>query len=296
VSVVSHVNAFSVDVEDWFQVAAFDRCIARASWDTLPRRVDRNVREILALLDARRAHGTFFVLGWVAERHPDLVREIAAGGHEIASHGYGHQRVSAMTPAEFRSDGARTKALLEDVGGTAVAGYRAPSFSIGPRTPWAFDILHDLGFTYSSSVYPVRHDHYGTPDAPRFAHASRPGLLEIPPSTIRMMNRNMPAAGGGFFRLLPYPVSRWTLSRVNTVDRQPGIFYCHPWEIDPGQPRVAGAPLKSRFRHYLNLDSTLGRIDRLLRDFAWDSIDRVFAPQIASVRALPARPPSEVPA
>jgi polysaccharide deacetylase family protein (PEP-CTERM system associated) len=291
------LNAFSVDVEDWFQVAAFEGSIDRNTWETLPCRVERNIDALLGLLDARGAKATFFTLGWVAERYPHMVRSIAAAGHEVASHGYGHQRAFQLTPQAFREDGRRAKSLLESQTGRAVLGYRAPSFSIGPRTPWAFDALAELGFVYSSSVYPVRHDLYGAPDAPRFAHSIRPGLLEIPPSTVRLFGRNLPASGGGFFRLLPYPVSRWCLRRVNGVDRQPSIFYCHPWEIDPHQPRVAGAPLKSRFRHYLNLSATMRRLDRLLTDLRWDRVDRVFARQLCAAAAheCPGRVPVPAP-
>jgi polysaccharide deacetylase family protein (PEP-CTERM system associated) len=287
------VNAFSIDVEDWFQVAAFEGSIARENWDTLPCRVERNIDALLGLLEARGVKATFFTLGWVAERYPQVVRGIAAAGHEVASHGYGHQRAFQLTPQAFREDGKRAKDLLETLAGSAVLGYRAPSFSIGPGTPWAFDALEELGFVYSSSVYPVQHDLYGAPDAPRFAHAIRPGLLEIPPSTVRLFGRNLPASGGGFFRLLPYPVSRWCLRRVNRIDRQPSIFYCHPWEIDPQQPRVAGAPMRSRLRHYLNLSATLRRLDRLLTDLRWDRVDRVFAEQFRTPAA--ARPAGRMP-
>jgi len=270
------MNALTVDVEDYFQVSAMAPHIARDSWDAQPCRVERNVQRLLALFAQHRAHATFFTLGWIAERYPQLVRDIVAGGHEVASHGYGHQRASDQSPTDFRQDVQRAKALLEDIGGRAVRGYRAPSFSIGHGNPWAFDVLLEAGYRYSSSVYPVQHDHYGMPDAPRFPYAARPGLTEIPITTTRMMGRNLPAGGGGYFRLAPYKLSRWALRRVNDIDRRPAIFYMHPWEIDPGQPRVAGTNLKTRFRHYVNLSRTEARLGRLLSDFKWGRVDEVF--------------------
>lgn len=276
------VNAFTVDVEDWFQVSAFAPYVSRDAWEAAPRRVERNVERILGLLDAAGARATFFTLGWIAERHPALVRRIAAAGHEIASHGYGHQRASEMDREAFRHDVHRARGVLEDVAGQAVHGYRAPSFSIGPANDWAFDVLRETGHRYSSSVYPVRHDHYGTPDAPRFAHAARGGLVELPITTARVMARNWPAGGGGYFRLMPYGVSRWMIERVNRDDGQPAIFYCHPWEIDPGQPRPGRVDARTRFRHYVNLARTERRLERLLADFAWDRVDRVFAQAMAA--------------
>ena len=270
------MNALTVDVEDYFQVSAMAPHIARDSWDAQPCRVERNVQRLLMLFAQHRAHATFFTLGWVAERYPQLVRDIVAGGHELASHGYGHLRASEQSPADFTQDVRRAKALLEDIGGRVVQGYRAPSFSIGHGNPWAFDVLLQAGYRYSSSVYPVQHDHYGMPDAPRFPYAARPGLTEIPITTTRMLGRNLPAGGGGYFRLAPYKLSRWALRRVNAIDRRPAIFYMHPWEIDPGQPRVAGTNLKTRFRHYVNLSRTEARLGRLLSDFKWGRVDEVF--------------------
>jgi polysaccharide deacetylase family protein (PEP-CTERM system associated) len=270
------MNALTVDVEDYFQVSAMAPHIARDSWDAQPCRVERNVQRLLALFAQHRAQATFFTLGWIAERYPQLVRDIVAGGHELASHGYGHLRASEQSPADFTQDVQRAKALLEDIGGQAVRGYRAPSFSIGHGNPWAFDVLLEAGYRYSSSVYPVQHDHYGMPDAPRFPYAARPGLIEIPITTTRVMGRNLPAGGGGYFRLAPYRLSRWALRRVNANDRRPAIFYMHPWEIDPGQPRVAGTDLKTRFRHYVNLSRTEVRLGRLLHDFKWGRVDEVF--------------------
>ena len=270
-------NALTVDVEDYFQVSAFAPHIDRNRWERMECRVERNVDRLLAVFDERKARATFFTLGWIAERYPAMVREIVGRGHELASHGTAHHRASDQSPAEFRGDieGARKK--LEDIGGVLVRGYRAPSFSIGHGNLWAFDCLAEAGYAYSSSVYPVRHDHYGMPDAPRFAHRLANGLLELPITTTRVMSRNLPAGGGGFFRLLPYRASRWAIERVNRIDRQPAIFYFHPWEIDPQQPRIKGASAKARFRHYLNLGRTESRLKRLLADFRWERIDRVFA-------------------
>jgi polysaccharide deacetylase family protein (PEP-CTERM system associated) len=271
-------NAMSVDVEDYFQVSAFAPHIRREDWDSLPCRVERNVDVILGLLDEADARATFFTLGWIAERYPQVVRRIVDNGHELASHGYGHQRASDLTPEQFREDITRAKRILEDLGGVAVRGYRAPSFSINRNNWWAVEELQNAGYVYSSSIYPVKHDHYGMPDAPRFPH--RPhgehGILELPPTTLPLMGRNLPAAGGGWFRLLPYSVSRWMLQRVNVEDRAPCMFYFHPWEIDAEQPRPGGLSAKTRFRHYVNLQRMPGRLRRLLTDFEWDRVDRVY--------------------
>ena len=271
-------NAMTVDVEDYFQVSAFACHIPRDQWEHLPCRVERNIDRILSLLDSHSAKATFFTLGWVAERYPTVVRNIVANGHELASHGYGHLRASDQTPAEFREDITRAKRILEDLGGVAVNGYRAPSFSINHHNLWALDVLGESGYRYSSSIYPIRHDHYGMPHAPRFAHHPRgeAGVMELPATTFNFFGRNLPASGGGYFRLLPYPVSRWMLGRVNAHDRQSAIFYFHPWEIDPEQPRQQGASVKTRFRHYVNLSRMEGRIARLLKDFQWDRMDRIF--------------------
>lgn len=270
------LNALTVDVEDYFQVSAFASKVARDQWDSMPCRVERNVDRLLALFDAHGAKATFFTLGWIAERYPRVVREIVAQGHELASHGQAHRRASDQSPADFEQDIVHAKELLEDLSGTAVRGYRAPSFSIGRGNLWAFDAIEAAGYRYSSSVYPVQHDHYGMPDAPRFPYRVRRNLLEIPITTAKKFGRNLPAGGGGYFRLLPYQLSRWAIGQVNSVDQQPAIFYCHPWEFDPEQPRVAGISLKTRFRHYLNLDRTESRLGNLLRDFRWDRVDRVF--------------------
>lgn len=271
-------NAMTIDVEDYFQVSAFAGHIDRKDWDRLPCRVEANIDRILAMLDDQEAKATFFTLGWIAERYPGVVRRIVEGGHELASHGYGHLRASDQSPDEFRDDILRAKGILEDIGGVPVRGYRAPSFSIGTRNLWALDLLREAGYVYSSSIYPIRHDHYGMPEAPRFPFQPRgqDGLLELPATTAVVFGRNLPASGGGYFRLLPYPVSRWLIKRVNHDDRQPCIFYFHPWEIDPDQPRQDGVALKTRFRHYVNLARMEGKIRALLRDFQWDRMDRVF--------------------
>ncbi len=269
-------NAMTIDVEDYFQVSAMAPYVARSGWDQLECRVERNVDRILALLAGHRTRATFFTLGWIAERYPQLLRRIVDGGHELASHGYGHQRVTELSPEAFSQDVVRAKHLLEDIGGSAVAGYRAPSFSIGESNLWAFERLAAAGYRYSSSIYPIRHDHYGMPGAPRFAHPVAGGLIEVPVSTVRVGGRNFPSSGGGFFRLLPYAVSRALIRRVNAHDGQPAVFYFHPWELDGGQPRIAGIDPKTRFRHYVNIARVPGRLDSLLGDFRWGRMDDVF--------------------
>lgn len=279
-------NALTIDVEDYFQVSAFAPYIRRDDWDTRECRVERNVDRILGLLDEQDTKATFFTLGWVAERYPAMVRRIVDGGHELASHGYGHQRASDLTLQQLYEDVHRAKTILEDIGGQAVLGYRAPSFSIGTGNMWALDTLLEAGYRYSSSIYPVKHDHYGMPDAPRFAHEVRPGLIEVPPTTLRLFDRNLPSSGGGFFRLLPYGVSRWMLQQVNSRDAQSAIFYFHPWEIDEGQPRISGIDAKTRFRHYVNIDRNERKLRRLLRDFRWGRMDRIFLGQPAQEVAV----------
>jgi polysaccharide deacetylase family protein (PEP-CTERM system associated) len=271
------VNAMTVDVEDWFQVQAFAGIIARDAWETLPRRVEANTETFLQMFADAGVKATFFTLGWVADRHPGLVRRIVDEGHELASHGYWHQLADSQTQDVFREDVGHARRVLEDVGGVSVRGYRAPTFSINTRNPWAFDVLADEGYTYSSSLFPIKHDLYGMPDAPRFAHRVGGGrLTEIPMTTVRAGGRNLPCSGGGYFRLFPYGLFRAGLRRFNRQDGASGVFYTHPWEIDPGQPRVSVAPMMSKFRHYVNLSRTKARIERLLRDFAWDRMDRVF--------------------
>lgn len=271
-------NAMTCDVEDYFQVSAFAPYIDRASWPSRECRVEANMDRILALFDRHGVRATFFTLGWIAERYPNVVKRIVAGGHELASHGYGHLRASDQTRAEFANDIRSAKALLEDIGGQEVLGYRAPSFSIGRDNLWALDELLEAGYRYSSSIYPVVHDHYGMPEAPRFAFYPNgtDGLLEVPITTVNMMGRNLPAGGGGYFRLLPYALSRWMMAKVNQDDRQPALFYFHPWEIDTQQPRPEGVGAKSRFRHYVNIGRMEARIEALARDFAWDRMDRIF--------------------
>lgn len=275
-------NAMTVDVEDYFQVQAFAGVIARDSWDGFASRVEGNVDRILEQFARADARGTFFTLGWVAERHPAVVRKIVAAGHELASHGYGHAAVYTLDEVGFRADVGRARRLLEDIGGVAVTGYRAPTFSIGPRTPWAYAVLESEGYRYSSSIFPIRHDLYGEPDAPRVPfHPAGRTLWELPMTTVRVAGKNLPCAGGGYFRLLPYQLYRMGLRRLHRAEHRPGIFYFHPWEIDPGQPRIRDAGRVSRFRHTVNLAAMSGRLDRLLHDFAWDRMDRVFADILA---------------
>ena len=281
-------NALTVDVEEYFQVAAFERTIAREDWASSDSRVEFSTGRVLDLFASRGVAGTFFVLGWIAEKYPSLVRRILAEGHELASHGYDHTRIHKFTAEQFRADVIRTKGILEDIGGVRVRGYRAPSYSINGRNLWALDVLQETGHLYSSSIYPIRHDLYGMPEAPRFPFRFRPdGILEIPVTTIEFGGRNFPCGGGGYFRLVPYRAFRWALRRVNETDRQSGLFYFHPWEVDPGQPRVQGAPLRSRFRHYLNLDAMHGRLERLLTDFRWGRMDRVFIDEPGRTTAAP---------
>ena len=271
-------NAMTCDVEDYFQVSAFAPYIDRASWPTRECRVEANMERILALYERHDVRATFFTLGWIAERYPAMVRRIVDAGHELASHGYNHLRASDQSRAEFDNDIRSAKALLEDIGGQAVRGYRAPSFSIGHANLWALDALHEAGYQYSSSIYPIAHDHYGMPDAPRFAfYPNGPdGLLEVPVTTIRMAGRNLPAGGGGYFRLLPYALSRWMMEKVNHEDSESALFYFHPWELDPRQPRPEGLGAKARFRHYINIDRMERRLEQLARDFKWDRMDRIF--------------------
>lgn len=271
-------NAMTCDVEDYFQVSAFAPFIDRASWPDRECRVEANIDRVLGVFSAGGVKATFFTLGWIAERYPEMVKRIVAEGHELASHGYGHLRASDQTRAEFDQDIRSSKALLEDLSGHAVVGYRAPSFSIGEDNLWALDALAEAGYRYSSSIYPIQHDHYGMPSAPRFAfYPNGPdGLLEVPITTAMLMGKKLPAGGGGYFRLLPYAISKWMMEKVNREDREPTLFYFHPWELDPGQPRPAGLSAKSRFRHYINIDRMESRLAALTRDFDWDRMDRIF--------------------
>lgn len=269
------VNGLSVDVEDWFQVGAFEGVIERESWDGLGSRVERNCEAILAMFAAADVKATFFTLGWVAQRHGPLMQRIVAEGHELASHGWDHARVFRMSRDEFAADIERSRKALEDAAGVAITGYRAPSFSIDQRTPWAYMVLAEQGFAYSSSVAPITHDHYGWREAPRFAFKPLPwaSLVEIPVTTAHFAGRRLAAGGGGFFRVLPYGFSRWAIRQVNTEDHRPAVFYFHPWEIDPQQPRVTGASLRSKARHYTNLGGMAAKLEQLIRDFAWGRMD-----------------------
>ena len=284
------VNGLSVDVEEWFQVGAFEGVIDPAAWEDHASRVEDNCARILDLFAAAGATATFFTLGWIARRHPALVRRIVAAGHEIASHGMAHARVFTLGPQAFAADLSDSRKALEDAAGTAIAGYRAPSFSIDARTPWAFAILAEQGYLYSSSVAPVVHDHYGWREAPRFAF--RPladsALVEIPVTTAELAGRRLAAGGGGFFRVLPYAFSRWAIRQVNAENR-PAVFYFHPWEIDPGQPRIA-APLRSRLRHYANLEGMAGKLETLLADFAWGPMNALAAQQAPGAPLFAAPP------
>lgn len=272
------VNALTVDVEDYFQVSAFESHIERDDWRSMAPRIERNMERILSLFEKENARATFFTLGWVAKRFPGVVRAIVEAGHELASHGLEHKRVTQQTPDEFRTDIDQAKKLLEDVSGQPVLGYRAASYSIGERNLWAHELLAETGHRYSSSIYPVKHDLYGMPHAPRFAfRLHRQGIVELPITTLRIAGRNFPCGGGGFFRLYPYAVSRWAFDRINVRECQPAVFYFHPWEIDPGQPRIRGLSTKTRVRHYLNLARMERRLLRLLQDFQWHRMDHVFA-------------------
>lgn len=273
------INAMSVDVEDWFQVGAFEDVIARASWETLPSRVERNSDAVLQLFADAGVKATFFTLGWVAARHPALIRRIADAGHELASHGWDHARVFTFTPEQFRADLRRARGAIEDASGQTIDGYRAPSFSIDARNPWAHVVLAEEGYGYSSSVAPIAHDHYGWREAPRFLFRPVAGshLVELPVTTVEMAGRRLAAGGGGFFRMLPYSFSHWAVGRVNDTESRPAAFYFHPWEIDPGQPRVAAAPLRSRVRHYSRLSSMHGKLAKLLGDYSWGTTGAVVA-------------------
>ena len=275
------VNGLSVDVEDWFQVGAFENVIDRSDWNAIATRVEANVDEILTLFDQAQVKATFFTLGWVAERHPALMCRIAQAGHEIASHGYDHARVFTFDRKTFGEDIRKAREILEEASGQKVIGYRAPSFSIDARTPWAFEELAEQGYTYSSSVAPIAHDHYGWPEAPRFAFRPIAGsdLLEIPVTTAMLGKRRLAAGGGGFFRVLPYSFSRWAIRQVNAQEKRPAIFYFHPWEVDPDQPRVPDAPMRSRLRHYTGLSKMASKLRLLVNDFAWGRMDEVAAGQ-----------------
>jgi polysaccharide deacetylase family protein (PEP-CTERM system associated) len=280
----SIVNAMSVDVEDYFQVSAFDAAVSRDSWDSRESRVCANSDRLLELFGDAGIQATFFVLGWVAHRFPDLVRRIAEAGHEIASHGYHHRLVYELTADQFREDIRRAKSVLEAISGTAVQGYRAPSFSVTERSLWALDVLIEEGYHYDASVFPVHHDRYGIPGSPRHAYRlerNAGSIVEAPASTVRLGGVNLPIAGGGYFRLLPYTWTRWGIDRLNTVEQRPAIFYIHPWEIDPDQPRIAANAL-SRLRHYRHLAKTEVRLRRLMRDFKFSSVSQLLQTSFAA--------------
>ncbi|WP_010163664.1 XrtA system polysaccharide deacetylase [Sphingomonas sp. PAMC 26617] len=270
-------HAMSVDVEDWFQVGAFETVIAKADWASLAPRVERNTDAVLALFAESGVKATFFTLGWVAARYPAVIRRIVEQGHELASHGWDHDRVFTMTPDQFRADIARARGTLEDVGGVAITGYRAPSFSIDARTPWAHGVLAEEGYAYSSSIAPLQHDHYGWPEAPRYAFRPLAGspLVEVPVTVATFGNRRM-ATGGGFFRLFPAALTDFAVRQVD-AEAQPAVFYFHPWEIDPGQPRVGNAPFKSKLRHYSRLGAMAGKLRGLIGRHDWGRMDAIVA-------------------
>lgn len=272
-------NAMTIDVEDYFHVSNFEHVVDRGSWATRESRVEANTDRLLGMFDAAGVTATFFVLAWVAERVPALVRRIAAAGHEVASHGYGHRLIYDQTAEVFRDDVRRAKRLLEDTSGQRVDGYRAPSFSVTARSMWALDVLIEEGYTYDSSIFPVHHDRYGIPDAERHAGVvtrAAGSIVEVPASTVRMAGVNWPVGGGGYFRLLPYGWTRWGLRRVNDVERAPAVFYLHPWEVDPDQPRLT-APALARYRHYHNLADTAPRLERLMREFPFGTMRELIA-------------------
>jgi polysaccharide deacetylase family protein (PEP-CTERM system associated) len=277
---VEVVNALTFDVEDYFQVQAFADVVHREEWSRYPSRVERNTYRILEMLAKRNVRATFFILGWVAKRCAKLVRDIQRTGHEIGSHGYHHQMIGTASPEEFRADITRAKAILEDQLGSPVRSYRAPSYSITARTLWALEVLGEVGFTCDSSIFPVVHDHYGIPDAPRFPHYRRLSdhrlMVEFPPSTLRLSGVNIGVAGGGYLRFFPYSFTAWAIRRINRSEHQPAMVYLHPWEFDPDQPRIA-APWRSRFRHYQNLRSTESKLERLLNNFSWGSMSDVLS-------------------
>lgn len=273
-----NINAMTIDVEDYFQVSAFSDNISLDQWSGHDCRVENNMDRILQLFSDNDVKATFFTLGWIAEKYPVIVKNIVAEGHELASHGRNHTRVFDQSPVQFTEDISQTKKLLEDIGGVEIKGYRAASFSIDKRNLWAYDCLSEAGYQYSSSIYPVEHDHYGMPDAPRFSFvANSSGLIEVPISTVQWMNRLWPSGGGGYFRFLPYAVSKRLIKAVNDNEKRSAIFYLHPWEIDPGQPKQDNLPLKTQFRHYINLKHTFRRLEQLVQDFSWNRMDKVFS-------------------
>jgi polysaccharide deacetylase family protein (PEP-CTERM system associated) len=274
--VVPEKQVLTVDVEDYFHVSAFEKAIDRSDWVNLEQRVEASTHRLLELFSEHNAKCTFFTLGWVAERYPNLIKAIVDQGHELASHGFSHQRATNMTPDEFREDVSRSKQVLEAASGQAILGYRAPSFSFNDSNVWVYNILKELGFEYSSSTYPIKHDLYGVPKWPRFKYERPEGIIEIPVPTIRKNNTNTGIGGGGYFRLYPYWFSKKRINNYLTKENQPYSFYFHPWEIDPEQPRIAGASIKSKLRHYLNLSRMEGKVVKLLDDYQWDTMKSVY--------------------
>lgn len=276
------LNAMTVDVEDYFQVSAFEKYIKRAQWQDIPCRVENNTNRVLEIFAEKNIKATFFVLGWVAERYPKLIRKVVDSGHELASHGYDHVRVTNFDKSSFYSDITTTKKILEDISGVEVIGYRAPSYSIGATNLWALELLEEAGYRYSSSIYPIKHDLYGMPDSPRFAfrpnkkNGKKTAFIEIPVTTTRLLGKNFPCGGGGYFRLLPYFWSKYAIGRVNRKDKEPAIFYFHPWEIDPEQPQQHNISLKTKVRHYTNLKKMENRLKILLDDFVWGRVDGIY--------------------
>jgi len=269
-------QALTVDVEDYFHVSAFEKAIDKADWQNLELRVEKNTYRLLELFEQKQAKCTFFTLGWVAERCPNLIQAIVKQGHELASHGFSHQRATRMTPEQFRDDVSKSKQVLEDAAGQAIVGYRAPSFSVNDSNTWVYEVLAELGFEYSSSTYPIEHDLYGVPKWPRFKYQRPEGIIEIPVPTMRKNEKNTGIGGGGYFRLYPYWLSKRRIDNYLNTEKQPYSFYFHPWEIDPEQPRVDGASVKSRLRHYLNLSSMEGKVAQLLEDYQWDTMKSVY--------------------
>ncbi len=285
------VNAMTVDVEDYFHVSAFENSIKKSDWHNLPLRVERNTYRLLELFEKHNVKSTFFTLGWVAERCPSLIKAIVDQGHELASHGYNHKRATEMTRTEFISDVQQSKNILEELSGKAVIGYRAPSFSINDSNTWVYDVLLELGFKYSSSTYPISHDLYGVPTWPRFPYQRQESsdnqkIIEIPIPTIRKNDTNTGIGGGGYFRLYPYWLSKKRIEKFHQQEKQPYSFYFHPWEIDPDQPRVKEAPLKSKFRHYINLSRMEGKLEQLLKDYQWDTMQSVYLDKTVKVNGV----------
>ncbi|KRS22218.1 polysaccharide deacetylase [Alishewanella sp. WH16-1] len=273
---LNRISALTVDVEDYFHVAAFENNIKSSDWHKMPVRVERNTYRLLELFEQQQAQATFFLLGWVAERYPQLVRAIHAAGHEVASHGYNHTKATLQSRAEFATDIRDTKKLLEDIIGADVYGYRAPSFSIDKTNEWAFAELKQAGYLYSSSTYPVKHDLYGTPDWPQQPYMRPEGIWECPMPILNLAGKQLPVAGGGYFRLLPYWLSKRLINRYLLNSASPYMFYFHPWEIDPEQPRIKDASAKSKFRHYVNLGKMEAKLTALLQDYQWNTVKQVF--------------------